>query len=70
MHRAIKAAAAAVTGRTLRVLYGGSVSLGNCAELILTEGIDGLFVGRAAWSPEGYISLARTCVDALQRSKS
>lgn len=36
------------------LLYGGSVNLANCADYAGIPGIDGLFVGRAAWTLEGY----------------
>lgn len=43
------------------VLYGGTVNAANCAEL-LTEGhADGLFVGRAAWTVEGFARLIGAC---------
>jgi len=33
---------------------GGSVTPENGEELIRLPDVDGLFVGRAAWSPEGF----------------
>ena len=36
------------------LLYGGSVNAGNCADYAALDGIDGLFVGRAAWSAQGF----------------
>lgn len=41
------------------LLYGGSVSLGNAQELMAIDILDGLFVGRAAWTLEGYLELLR-----------
>jgi triosephosphate isomerase len=35
-----------------RILYGGSVSGGNCAELINQKDIDGFLVGGASLKPE------------------
>jgi len=35
-----------------RILYGGSVSAGNCAELIKQKDIDGFLVGGASLKPE------------------
>lgn len=44
--------------RGVRLLYGGSVSTSNAVDLLLgVPGLDGLFVGRAAWSPEGFLDL-------------
>lgn len=42
------------------LLYGGSVNLGNAQELMALEVLDGLFVGRAAWTLEGYLALLRS----------
>ena len=44
-------------GRVEALLYGGSVNTANAAELLSIPGVDGLFVGRAAWSLEGYLGL-------------
>ena len=44
-------------GRVGSLLYGGSVNRHNAGELLATDAIDGLFVGRAAWSAEGYTEL-------------
>jgi L-erythrulose 1-phosphate isomerase len=49
------------TGTTLPILYGGSVSRGNCEALASQSHIDGLFIGRAAWDAKGYIDI----VDAV-----
>jgi triosephosphate isomerase len=46
-----------IMGRDIPVLYGGSVNPGNCAELIACPHIDGLFIGRSAWAPEGYLDI-------------
>ena len=39
------------------ILYGGSVDPDNAAETLAVPGVDGLFVGRAAWEVEGYLAL-------------
>ncbi len=41
----------------LPVLYGGSVDPDNCAEYVRLEGINGLFVGRAARTARGFIEV-------------
>ncbi|MEN8233489.1 MAG: triose-phosphate isomerase [Actinomycetota bacterium] len=46
-------------GAAVPLLYGGSVDLAGAPELISAPNIDGLFVGRAAWSADGFIELAR-----------
>jgi len=57
--------AADVLGRRVPCLYGGSVNAGNCAELIACPHIDGLFIGRAAWSVEGYLDILARCAATL-----
>lgn len=42
------------------VLYGGSVSEDNAALLLGLPGVDGLFVGRAAWDAQAYLRLLAT----------
>ncbi|MFO1105545.1 MAG: triose-phosphate isomerase [Amaricoccus sp.] len=61
----IKRVAEAATGRVLPVLYGGSVNPGNAAELIAEPHVDGLFIGRSAWDPAGYIDILRRAAAAL-----
>ncbi|WP_223167708.1 triose-phosphate isomerase [Nonomuraea sp. SYSU D8015] len=41
------------------VLYGGSVNRRNAAALLDVPGIDGLFVGRAAWDVADFLALVR-----------
>ncbi|MDQ1012837.1 triosephosphate isomerase [Streptomyces sp. V4I23] len=52
-----KALAAEWGGRVAGVLYGGSVNPGNAARLLGVPGVDGLFVGRAAWDVEGCLAV-------------
>ncbi|GAA1141753.1 triose-phosphate isomerase [Nesterenkonia lutea] len=44
-------------GRTEALLYGGSVTPGNASELLGIPGVNGLFVGRSAWTLSGYLEL-------------
>jgi triosephosphate isomerase len=39
------------------LLYGGSVDAGNAARLLAVDHVDGLFVGRSAWTAEGLLEL-------------
>ncbi|MES1152967.1 MAG: triose-phosphate isomerase, partial [Dongia sp.] len=61
----IIAVAESILGRRVPCLYGGSVNPGNCAELIACEHIDGLFIGRSAWEPAGYLDILKRCANAL-----
>jgi L-erythrulose 1-phosphate isomerase len=56
-HEKIADVAAGMLGRRVPILYGGSVNAGNCAELIAQPDIDGLFIGRSAWTVEGYLDI-------------
>ena len=47
----------------LPILYGGSVNPQNCCDLAAMSDIDGLFIGRSAWDPAGYIGI----IDAVTR---
>jgi triosephosphate isomerase len=41
-----------------RVLYGGSVKPDNAAELLATEGVDGVLVGGASLDPVSFLAIA------------
>jgi triosephosphate isomerase len=43
-------------GTQIPILYGGSVDPSNAASFTAVPDIDGLFVGRAAWTVEGFIA--------------
>jgi triosephosphate isomerase len=45
-------------GAGVPLLYGGSVNATHAPELTAAPNIDGLFVGRAAWSANGFAELA------------
>ena len=51
--------AADALGRPAPCLYGGSVNLENCEELISCPNINGLFIGRSAWSVAGYLEILK-----------
>lgn len=61
----IIAVAQSILGRRVPCLYGGSVNPANCAELIACAHIDGLFIGRSAWEPAGYLDILKRCANAL-----
>lgn len=61
----IVATAAAILGRRPPCLYGGSVNPGNCADLIRMPHVDGLFIGRSAWAPEGYLDILGRAAAAI-----
>jgi triosephosphate isomerase len=52
-------------GRRIPCLYGGSVNLENCEELIKCPNIDGLFIGRSAWKVDGYLEILARCASVL-----
>jgi triosephosphate isomerase len=49
------------------LLYGGSVSPDNADELLGEENTDGLFVGRAAWQPSGFLRLLEMAAEHAHR---
>jgi triosephosphate isomerase len=61
----ITAVAEGVLDRRIPCLYGGSVDLNNCLELIVRPNIDGLFIGRSAWKVEGYLEILARCASVL-----
>ncbi len=61
----IKRTAAGILDAEPPVLYGGSVSPANAADLMSQPHIDGLFIGRAAWEAAGYIDILRRVSRAL-----
>ena len=64
-HARIASVAQKLTGRAIPCLYGGSVSPGNCAELVTSPHVDGLFIGRSAWTAEGYLDILARCAAVL-----
>jgi triosephosphate isomerase len=55
-------------GGAIPILYGGSVDPGNAGTFTALPDIDGLFVGRAAWTVEGFIATFRTGYAASRES--
>lgn len=53
------------TAEATRIIYGGSVSPSNGPGLIALPNVDGLFIGRAAWKPEGFAEM----VEIVARAK-
>jgi triosephosphate isomerase len=49
-------------GQDVRVIYGGSVDVAAADPLLTREGVDGLFVGRAALDPAHFAAIARAAV--------
>ncbi len=60
-HQMISQIVSDILGRKLPCLYGGSVNANNCAELITSSHIDGLFIGRAAWDVQDYLDILKRC---------
>ncbi|GGM83755.1 triosephosphate isomerase [Longimycelium tulufanense] len=52
-------------GASIPVLYGGSVNPDNAGALVAQDHIDGLFVGRSAWTVDGYLTIIRQATEAL-----
>ncbi|HEX4767529.1 MAG TPA: triose-phosphate isomerase [Lichenihabitans sp.] len=65
--RLVKAVTREAVGRELDVLYGGSVNPGNAVGLASRPHVDGLFIGRSAWTAEGYLGIVRDVTESLGR---
>jgi triosephosphate isomerase len=53
-----------------RLMYGGSVTSASAEALVGLTDVDGLFVGRAAWSAEGFAEIIRIVLaNAQQKEK-
>jgi triosephosphate isomerase len=73
-HRALRAilkkhCGEEIAGRT-RIIYGGSVTPENGRAILDIEDVDGLFVGRAAWRPEGFARIVELVADAARRKQA
>ena len=51
-------------GESIPILYGGTVNVENAAGLLREGRTNGLFIGRAAWQPEGFAGVIRACLGA------
>lgn len=66
-HARIAETAERLLGRSVPVLYGGSVHAENCEQLISQRHIDGLFIGRAALAVDGYLDILARVSAATQQ---
>lgn len=57
------------TARTIPILYGGSVNRDNCAAYAALPNVNGLFVGRAAWTPMGFVDVMKMGFAAFQSTR-
>jgi len=51
----------------LPVLYGGSVNQKNSEAFMEKPEVDGLFIGRSAWSPDSFIEIIRKVEECLAK---
>jgi triosephosphate isomerase len=65
-HALIKEESLALFADPVDVVYGGSVNPANCCELAARKNIDGLFIGRSAWEPDGYIGIVESVMAAVE----
>lgn len=57
-------------GKTIPVLYGGSVNPENAKELMAQPHIDGLFIGRAAWDAVKFDALIRDVLPVWKNKRA
>lgn len=60
VHRLIRKVLGEV-GETVRVLYGGSVTPSNAESILREDDVDGVLVGSASLSAEGFWAIAQKC---------
>ena len=48
-------------GQEIPVIYGGSVNESNAVRILTESAANGLFIGRAAWDPDGFFRLINAC---------
>ena len=60
----------ALGGRVRAILYGGSVNTDSAVETLAVAGVDGLFVGRAAWDVEDYLALVDLAAQCRERESA
>ena len=53
-----------------RIIYGGSVTPENGHDILDIKDVDGLFVGRAAWKPEGFARIVELVSEAAKRKQA
>ena len=53
---------------TIPILYGGSVTQANALDYATIPGINGLFIGRAAWQPDGLIQIVERIAKTIRDS--
>ena len=63
-HTAIRRALRERTQHPVPILYGGSVNADNAAQLAMEQEVDGLFIGRAAWTAPGLAGVVKEVVAA------
>jgi triosephosphate isomerase len=64
VHTAIRRALQDRTSHPIPILYGGSVNVDNAAALATEREVDGLFVGRAAWTASGLARIVNEVIAA------
>ena len=55
-------------GVRVPVIYGGDVRVSTAADILHHAGVDGLFVGRAAWQADSFAALIRSCLENTRES--
>lgn len=53
-----------------RIIYGGSVTPTNGPAILDLPDVDGLFVGRAAWQPEGFARIVQLVAEAAKKKSA
>lgn len=63
MHSHIKSVLSGVApGQNIAILYGGSVGAANAAEILGTQGVNGVLVGGASLKPDQFQTICEACL--------
>lgn len=54
-------------GNKIPILYGGSVNIDNCVDLISQDNVDGLFIGRSAWGANNFNKIIRKVLNNMEK---
>lgn len=52
-------------GADIPLLFGGSVNIDNAKEYVVSENVNGLFIGRSAWQPDTFEAIMKSVREAL-----
>lgn len=52
-------------GANIPLLFGGSVNIDNAKQYVVSENVNGLFIGRSAWQPDTFEAIMQSVKEVL-----